>query len=94
MDYKINKDNSIKHEFNILFNILNPTKRAKSKIRNYSPILQGYMNTHNGREKFGNFHILLGSRSSSTIMMGNLTSKLKQNNHQKQLRVKTNQGSS
>ena len=75
MDCKINKDNIIKHEFNILFNILNPTKRAKPKISHYLPILQGYMNTPNGGENFRNFRIILDSRSSSTIVIGKLTPK-------------------
>ena len=91
---EIRKYNSVTHECNVISNILNTTTHAKSNIDHYSPILKGCMNTCSGREKFRNFWILLDSGSSSTIMMGNLTSKLKQNNHQKQLRVKTNQGSS
>ena len=36
------------------------------------------MNTHSGREKFRNFQIILNIGRSSTILMDNLTSKLKQ----------------
>ena len=78
MSYKINKDNGIKNECNVLYNLLNPSKRAKSKINHYSPIQQGCMNTCSRREKFRNFQILLGSRNSSTNLMGKLTSELKQ----------------
>ena len=73
MGCKINKDNIIKHEFNILFNILNPTKRAKPKMSNYSPILQGCINTHIGRAKLRNFRIILDSRSISTIVIRGVT---------------------
>ena len=41
MSYKINKYNTIKHKFDVISNILNPTKRAKSKNSHYSTILQG-----------------------------------------------------
>ena len=61
---------------NILTNILNPTKRAKTKSH-YSLILQGCMNTRSGRALFRNFRILLDSGSSLTIIMGKLMEKLK-----------------
>ena len=77
MENNINNYKSITHEFNVLSNILNPMKRAKSKNNHYSPILQGCMNTRSGRGENRNFWILLDSGSSSTILMGKLTSKLK-----------------
>ena len=80
MANKINKDKSIRHEYNILPNILNPTKRAKSKYNHYSPTIQGCMNICSGRERFGNFRFILYKGISSTIIMGKLTSKLKQKN--------------
>ena len=64
------------NEFNILTDILNPTKCIKTKSH-YSPILQGCMNTRSGRKLFKNFRILLDSGSSSTIIMGKLTEKTK-----------------
>ena len=78
MDYNINKDKNIKHKCNVLSNLLNPKKCAKYKSSHYLPILQDCMNTHSGREKFRNFRILLDSGSTSTNIMGNLKSKLKQ----------------
>ena len=54
-----------------------PKKYAKPKTSNYSPILQGCMNTRSGREKFENFRILLDIGKSSTIVMGKLTQNLK-----------------
>ena len=65
------------HKCNILTNILNPTKRAKTKSH-YSLILQGCMNTRSGRALFRNLRILLDSGSSLTIIMGKLMEKLKQ----------------
>ena len=50
------------------------------------------MNTCSGKAKFRNFRVLLDSGSSSTIVMGKLTSKLKEKNQQKQLRGKLKQG--
>ena len=82
MAYKINKDNSIKHECKVLSYLLNPVKDAKNKNSHYSQILQGCMNTCSGREKFSNFRILMESESSSTIVMVNLKSKLKQKQYE------------
>ena len=65
---KENRNNITKHECIL----------SKSKMSHYSQILKGYMNTRSGKEIFNNFRILLESRSSSTIVMGNMTSKLKQ----------------
>ena len=78
MFYTINKDNIIKNECNVISNILNTTKREKYKISHYSPILQGCINTSSGRENFIYVHNLLYRRSSSTVVIGKLTSKLKQ----------------
>ena len=85
--------NDIKRECNILSSFLNPTKHAKHKNSHYPPILQGYMKTHSGREKFKNFRILLDIRSSSVIVMGKLKSKLKTKESGK-IRRKPNPGSS
>ena len=71
-------DNSTKNECDVLPIFLNPTKRAKSKTSNYSPILQGCMNTLSGKAKFIKFRIILDRVSSSTVVMGKLTSKPKQ----------------
>ena len=68
-------------------------KRTKSKDSNYSPRLQGCMNTRSGREKIREFRILLDIGSSSTIVMGKLKPKLKGKNEQKQLHGKPKQGS-
>ena len=78
MDNKNNSNLSNEHEFNIISNFLNPKRRAKYKNSHYSPILQGCMNTRSGKEKDRNVCILLDSGISSTIVMGRLTSKLKQ----------------
>ena len=77
MANKINKYKSITHEFNVLNNLLNPTKHAKEKNSYYSPILQGYINIRSRRENFRNFRILLDSGRSSIIVMGKLMSILK-----------------
>ena len=77
MSNNIKIDKIIIHECNILADILNPTKRAKSKYNNYSPIQQGCINTCSGRELFRKFRILLNSRSISTIITVEMTSKLK-----------------
>ena len=78
MENKNNNNKSLTHECNVLSNLLNPMKRAKSKNCHYSPIIQGCMKTRSGMSKFGFFLILLDRGSSSTIMMGKLMSKLKQ----------------
>ena len=71
------RNNSIKRECDVLYNFINPNKRAKRKNSHYSPILQGCMNARSGKETFKNYQILLESGSSSNIVMGNLTPKLK-----------------
>ena len=78
MENDINKDKSLTLEFNLLSNILNTIKHAKLKNIHYSPIMQGCMNTRSGRTKLTNVQILLDRRSSSTIVMVKLTSKLKE----------------
>ena len=78
MAYKISKYNSTKHECNVLSNLLNPAKRKKSKISHSLPILQVCLNTRSRNRKFTNFRILLRSRSILKIVMGKLTSNLKQ----------------
>ena len=83
MSNKINNDKSLTHECNVLSNLLNTMKHAKSKNGHYSPILQGCMNTRIGRAKLTNFRIILVIRISSKIVMGKLTSKLKETNQQK-----------
>ena len=76
MEYKINKYDSIRHGCTILCNMLNPTKRAKSKNSHYSLILKGSMKTHSRKENFRNFLILLEIGSISMIVMGKMTSKI------------------
>ena len=78
MANKINKDNIIKHEFNVLSNILNPTTCAEYNVYYYSPILQGCISTRSVKANFRKFRILLDSRNSSTIVMFDLKSKHKQ----------------
>ena len=70
-----NKVNKVA-EFNLLHDILNPSKHTKHLNIHYSPILHGCMNTRKGREYFKRFQILLDSGCSSTIVMGRLIIKL------------------
>ena len=62
-------------EYNLLYDILNPSKRTKIINTHYYPILYGWMNTRRGRSKFKSFQILLDSRCSSTIVMKSLITK-------------------
>ena len=55
MKNMINNNKSLTQEFNVIYNILNPMKCAKSKNSHYSPILQDCMNTRSGKAKFRNF---------------------------------------
>ena len=57
-------------EFNLLNDIINPSKCTKNLNIPYSNILHGYINTQKGRAKFKNFRILLDSGCSSTVVMG------------------------
>ena len=59
-------------EFNLLHDIINPPKRAKTFNSHYSPSLHGCMNTIKVKTKFKNFLVLLDSGCSSTILMGGI----------------------
>ena len=63
-------------EWNLLHDILKPSKNNKNINIHYSPILHGCMNTRNGREKINIFWVLLDSGCSSTILMISLIEKL------------------
>ena len=69
-----NKVNKIS-EFNLLHDILNPSKRTQNFNNHYSPILHVCMNTREGGTKFNNFRNLLDSGFSSTIVMRRLIAK-------------------
>ena len=69
-----NKENKLA-EWDLLHDILNPTKRTK-KNSQYSPIIQGYMNTRRVKDKFKEFITLLDSGCISTIVIGKLIQKL------------------
>ena len=71
-----NKEVNKRSECNLLHDRINPPKRAKTLNNHYSPIINRFMNTRNGREKFNNFRILLDSGCSSMILMGRLVEKL------------------
>ena len=78
--YEIEKRNDMIHihdkelntisEFNLIYNIINPPKRAKILNMHYSPIIHGCNNTIIVITRFNNFQILLKSGCSSTIVMG------------------------
>ena len=72
------QNNKVKNisECNLIHEMVNPYKRAKQFNSHYSPILNVFMNTRPGKEKFKNFCIILDSRCSSTIVMGTLVKKL------------------
>ena len=59
-------------ECNVLYGMINPSKRTKLLNSHYSPILIGCMNTRKGKSRFNNFQILLDSRCSSIIIIGKL----------------------
>ena len=63
-------------EFNLLHDIINPPKRAKTFNSHYSPSLHGCMNTKKVKTNFKIFFILLDGSCSSTILMGRLIEKL------------------
>ena len=56
------------YEYNLLHYILNPPKRDKILIINYSPITHGYMNTRMGRKKFKKSRILFYCVCSSKVV--------------------------
>ena len=84
--YGIEKQNDMIHihdkevnniaEWNLIQDIINPPKRAKILNIHYYPILHGWMNTRNGREKFKNSRILLDSGCGYTIVTGRLVEKI------------------
>ena len=63
-------------ECNLIHDIRNPYKLIKILNSHQSPILHGCMNIRKCRAKFKNFHILLDSRCSSTIIMIRIITKL------------------
>ena len=63
-------------EWNLIHDILNPSKRTKNTNSNYPPILHGYLNTCQGKAKFNSFVILLDIGCSFTILMRRLITKL------------------
>ena len=71
-------NNEVKNiaECNLLYNIINPPKRAKTLNIHYSPIIHVFMNTRRGKAKFKNCRILLDSGCSSTIVLGRLVKQL------------------
>ena len=63
-------------EYNLLHDIINPTKRAKNTDICYYPILHGCMKNRKGRAKFESFRIILDSGCSSTTVMVTMVKKL------------------
>ena len=59
-------------EWNLIYDIINTTKRAEHLNIHYYPIIQVCMNTRLGRSRFKNFQILLDSGYSSIIVMVSL----------------------
>ena len=68
------QNNEVKNidEYNLLYDTINPPKRAKSLNSPYSPILHGCMNTRKWKVEFKNFRIILDSGCSPTIVIGRL----------------------
>ena len=60
-------DNEVNNiaEFNLLHDILNPSKHTKNKKNHYYPILHVCINTRRGEVKFKNSRILLGGGCTS-----------------------------
>ena len=54
-------------EFNLIHDIIHPTKCAKNINIHYSPILHGCMNTRKGRAKFKNYPSYQNHGTTSTI---------------------------
>ena len=71
-------DNEVKNisGYNLLYDIINPPKRAKNMDSHYSHILHGCMNTRKGKAKFKNSRIILDSGCSYTIVMRRLVHKI------------------
>ena len=70
-----NKVNNIA-EYNLLHEMLNPSKCTKNINRHYSPIIHGCMNTRKGKAIFNHVLIPLDSLFSSTILARRLMEKL------------------
>ena len=72
-------DNKVKNksEWNLLHDILNPSKLTKNINIHYSPIMHGCMNSRKGKAKFQNFWIWLYSGCSYTIVIRRLIINLK-----------------
>ena len=67
-------------KFNWLKGKLRHEKRAKNITSHYSPILYGWMNTRNGKEKFNKFQILLDSWFSYSFIIVYMTSNIRNKN--------------
>ena len=65
-----------KAECNLIYDIINPIKRANKLNSHYSHILHVCMNTRKGKAKFKNLHMLLYSGCTSNILMGRIVKKL------------------
>ena len=72
-------NNKVNHidKFNLLHDILNPSKHTKYINSHYSPILHGCVNTRKGKSKFNNFRILLYIVCSFTIFIRSMITTLK-----------------
>ena len=71
-------NNEVKNiaECNLLYDIINRPKRGKKLNSHYSHIIHGCMNTGKGKANFKNFHILLDSGCSSTIVIRRIVENL------------------
>ena len=56
-------------EWNLLHDLINPSKHTKILNIHYSTIIRVCMNTRKRKSKFNNFQILLDSGCSSTIVI-------------------------
>ena len=63
-------------KFNLLHDIINPSKRTKNLNNHYSHIIHGCMNNRQDRAKFKDLQIILDSGCSSMILIGRLFEKL------------------
>ena len=63
-------------EWNLLHDIINPTKQNKKLNIHYYPILNVCINTRINRAKLKNFQILLDSGCSYKIVTGKIVEKL------------------
>ena len=74
-----NRNNSIKCECNILSNFQSPTKRAKNKTSNYSPIIQVYMNTRSGKKRVDFFESYWKAEAVQRLLWVSWRQKLNKN---------------